>query len=168
MASIIKLKEFVRKIAHLLGEQHEPKDIALGVAIGVFIGFSPLYGFHTMLAILAAVVIHKVNRLAILAGTQVSLPFIAPLIYWAEYKVGKMVVSYGMLVAQTDRELNRIELGLWAIFVGSIVLGLVASCVAYVITLYATSRIKTKKIMELVRAHTPHVHPRSPLLEDPQ
>ena len=79
----MKIKEIVEKIKLLLLEHHEPRDIALGVAIVVYIGCSPFYGFHTLLAVLVAVVMHKPNRLAILAGTQVSLPFLAPLIYWA-------------------------------------------------------------------------------------
>ncbi len=51
---------------------------ALAYAAGVFIGFSPFLGLHTLLALLLAVVF-RLNRLAVLAGVYTHLPwFLAP------------------------------------------------------------------------------------------
>ena len=138
-------KEVLKKLRVLLEEHHEPKEIALGIAVGVFIGFSPLYGFHTLIAILVSLLMHKANRLAILAGTQVSLPFFAPVIYWAEYKVGKMLLTTDLLLIGNNLELSHIELGLLGILLGSLLLGLVCSWLSYFATLYAAGKIKARR-----------------------
>ncbi len=143
------IKEMFQKIRLLLLEHQEPKDIALGVAVGVFIGCSPFYGFHTLLAILVAFVMHQPNRLAIIAGTQISLPFIAPLIYWAEYKIGKALLHCDRLMPELwqDKlfEVNNLELGLLSVLVGSIFFGLACAIASYFITLYAAKRVKEKR-----------------------
>ena len=139
-----------QKLRVLLEEHHQPKEIALGVAMGVFIGFSPFYGFHTLLAILVSLLVHKANRLAILAGTQVSLPFFAPAIYWAEYKIGKMLLSTDFLFLENGRDLSNIELGLLYVLLGSVVLGLACSAASYFITLYAVDKIRARKQLGIV------------------
>lgn len=62
----------------LLHTGDSPERTAIAFATGVFIGFSPLLGFHTILAIVIAIVF-RLNRLAVLAGAYVNLPwFMAP------------------------------------------------------------------------------------------
>lgn len=143
------IKEMFQKIRFLLLEHQEPKEIAFGVAVGVFIGCSPFYGFHTLLAILVAFVMRKPNRLAILAGTQISLPFIAPLIYWVEYKIGKALLNSDRLMPEIwqDKlsEVNNLELGLLSVLVGSIFFGIVCAIASYYITVYAAKRFKEKR-----------------------
>ena len=145
----VNIKEIAQKIRQLLLEHNQPKDIALGVAVGVFIGCSPWYGFHTLLAVLVAFVMKKPNRLAIIAGTQISLPFLAPVIYWAEYKIGKFLIFCDLLIPQSGQEklgeASNIELGLLSVLVGSVVLGLAFALLAYFATLIAAVRIKSKK-----------------------
>lgn len=138
-------KKVLHRIRQLLEEHHKPRQIAIGVAIGVFIGFSPLFGFHTLIAILVSLIVHKANRLAILAGTQVSLPFFAPAIYWAEYKIGKLLLNTDLFLIGDGLDLSNIELGLLAILLGSALLGLVCASMSYFITLYAAIKIKARK-----------------------
>lgn len=143
-----KIKAFIQKLRRLILENDSPKEIALGMAIGVFIGFSPLYGFHTLLAVLVAFMMKKTNRLAIIAGTQIS--FLAPVIYWAEYKVGKSILFWDWLMPQAGQdklmEVNNIGLGLMALAVGSVVLGVLGAVAAYFVTMAAAKKIKAGKM----------------------
>lgn len=62
----------------LLHTGDTPERTAAAFAAGVFIGFSPLLGLQTLLA-LGIAVGFRLNRLAMLAGTYVNLPwFMAP------------------------------------------------------------------------------------------
>jgi len=45
-------------------------QIANGFAIGVFIGFLPLYGFQTILSIVAAFIFKKVNKISLITATH--------------------------------------------------------------------------------------------------
>ena len=62
----------------LLHIEDSPERTAAAFAIGVFFGFSPLLGFHTLLGILVAFLLN-LNRVAVLLGVYMNLPwFLAP------------------------------------------------------------------------------------------
>ena len=63
------------------------KDLALSVAVGVFIGFTPLLGFHTILCYLFARTFNKSFLAAFAGGCVVTgTPWQIPLVYFAGYK----------------------------------------------------------------------------------
>jgi len=71
-----------------------PHSIALGSAIGIFFGFTPLYPFKTLLSI-AAAWICRCNKVA--AAIAVTLHdiviFAMPAIYFVEYKLGCWILQ---------------------------------------------------------------------------
>src|SRR4249919_3066379 len=74
-----------------------PHSIALGVAIGIFFGFTPLWSLKTLLSILVAW-LFKSNKIAAAISVQLHdliLPFM-PAIYLWEYKFGYWAI-YGRL-----------------------------------------------------------------------
>lgn len=67
-----------RWLSALLHIQDSPERTAAAFALGVFFGFSPFLGFHTILAIVVAFLLN-VNRVAVLLGVYSNLPwFMAP------------------------------------------------------------------------------------------
>jgi uncharacterized protein (DUF2062 family) len=62
----------------LLHIEDTPERTAAAFALGVFFGFSPLLGLHTILGIIAAFLL-SLNRVAVLLGVYSNLPwFLAP------------------------------------------------------------------------------------------
>ena len=59
----------------LLHIQDTPERTASAFALGVFFGFSPFLGFHTILGIVFAFVLN-LNRVAVLLGIYSNLPWI--------------------------------------------------------------------------------------------
>src|SRR5437762_8227353 len=78
----------------LLAIRDTPGAIAGGVAIGIFFGFSPLFGLKTLLAIFFAWLSRSNILAAVLAATlhDVVLPLM-PVIYRWEYAVGFWLLS---------------------------------------------------------------------------
>jgi uncharacterized protein (DUF2062 family) len=71
-----------------------PHSIALGTAIGIFFGFTPLFSLKTLLSIAAAWVSRCNKIAAVIAVTLHDVLFFAmPAIYFAEYKVGCWVLG---------------------------------------------------------------------------
>src|SRR5437764_9332841 len=66
-----------------------PHSIALGSAIGIFFGFTPLWSLKTLLSI-AVAWLCRCNKIAAAIAVTVHdvLIFVMPAIYFAEYKVG--------------------------------------------------------------------------------
>jgi uncharacterized protein (DUF2062 family) len=78
----------------LLAIRDTPEAIAGGVAIGIFFGFTPLFGLKTLSAMFFAWLTGSNIIAAVLAATahDVLLPFM-PAIYFGEYKVGYWLLS---------------------------------------------------------------------------
>ena len=67
-----------RWLESLLHVHDTPQRTAAAVGVGVAIGFSPFLGLHTLIGLVLAF-IFNLNRVAVLAGTWVNLPwFIGP------------------------------------------------------------------------------------------
>jgi uncharacterized protein len=73
----------------LLAIRDTPEAIAGGIAIGIFFGFTPLFGLKTILAIFFAWLTRSNIIAAVLAGTlhDLILP-IMPVVFIWEYKIG--------------------------------------------------------------------------------
>ena len=69
-----------RCLEQLLHTHDTPRRTAAAYALGVFFGFSPLLGLHTILGVIAAFVFN-LNRLAVVLGIYSNLPWILPAYY---------------------------------------------------------------------------------------
>lgn len=85
---------FQKHSLKLLAIRDTPEAIAGGIAIGIFFGFTPLFGLKTLSAILFAWLTGSNILAAVIAGTlhDIVLPFM-PFIYWWEYGVGYWVLN---------------------------------------------------------------------------
>ena len=141
------LKEKIKRIIY---SQNSPPEIALGVAIGVFICVLPLYGLHTILFIAIAFLVPRANKAAMFIGTNFSLPPTLPFITWAGYDVGRRVLTrhhYQPLDFAYFRHFDFRHIGnfYFPLFVGSVILGAVCAVTFYVITYIAVVIFKRRK-----------------------
>ena len=65
---------------------------ALSIALGVFIGISPLWGFQTVLVISLAVVL-KINKVIAFTFSNVSLPIFIPFIIYGSFQLGAFLLG---------------------------------------------------------------------------
>ena len=130
-----------------------PSRLALSLAVGVFISFTPFYGLQTLLAIGAALAL-RLNRAATVTGAWLNLPWFAPLIYASALRVGTLIVPdpegiRGAWLAQVLSQpgslswrdlpalLDQVSLPL---LVGTSLLGSVAGVVTYAVSFRLISR----------------------------
>ena len=84
---MITPRQAAARLAALLPHDESPWKVALALAVGVFISFTPFWGFQTLLALLVAW-IGRLNRAVTVAGTWMNLPWFAPFIYAGALKLG--------------------------------------------------------------------------------
>jgi len=72
--------DFRKWLDHLLHTHDTPNRTAAAYALGVFFGFSPLLGLHTLLGLVFAFALN-LNRVAVLLGIYSNLPWILPAYY---------------------------------------------------------------------------------------
>ena len=71
-------------------DSHEKK--AISIALGVFIGLSPLWGFQTLIVIFLAV-LFKLNKTIAFAFSNVSFPPFIPFVLFISLKIGHWVLG---------------------------------------------------------------------------
>ncbi len=104
--------------------RHEgtPSERARGLAVGVFSGCFPLFGFQIILGLFLARLL-KANHLLAVGGTWISNPVTYLPLYWFNYHVGSFFLGYGP--GSNDLEQISLSNGLTQglIFSGRILLG---------------------------------------------
>ena len=76
----------------LRGGELNPLRAAASIAIGLFIGVTPLWGVHFLLVLAVCLPLRLDAALAYLAS-NISLPFIAPFLSFAEVEIGTRVLT---------------------------------------------------------------------------
>lgn len=80
------------KIKRLQGNPHY---VAMGMAIGVFVGITPTIPFHTAIAIILAFILRG-SKPAAAIGVWIANPLTIPLFYYGDYKVGTGLFGGGL------------------------------------------------------------------------
>src|SRR3569833_3933845 len=92
----MNLKRWFREHSlKMLAIRDTPEAIAGGIAIGIFFGFTPLFGLKTVLAIFFAWITRSNIIAAVMAGTlhDLILP-IMPVVFVWEYDIGYWILNH--------------------------------------------------------------------------
>lgn len=79
-------------VEDFLGSDDSSTKKALSISLGVFIGLSPFWGFHTITVIFSAIFL-KLNKAIAFAFSNVSLPPFIPFILYASYRMGEYMLG---------------------------------------------------------------------------
>jgi len=142
-----RLGDWLRFILHT---DDTPPRAALAFAIGVFIAWTPILGFHTLLA-LAIAFLFGLNRVAVLAGTFVNNP-------WTFVPIYTTAGWLGSLLTGSKVSLPRLEGKTWShvfdflaqcrpwivpLTTGTLVLGSACALLSFPIVLYGIRWYRT-------------------------
>jgi uncharacterized protein (TIGR03546 family) len=91
----MKIRRWLREHSlKILAIRDTPQAIAGGVAIGIFFGFVPLFGFKTVLALFFAWITRSNLVATFVAATAHEILFpIMPVIYVSDYDLGSWLLS---------------------------------------------------------------------------
>jgi hypothetical protein len=134
-----------RWLDQLLHTHDTPERTALAYAVGVFFGFSPFLGLHTVLGLIVAFVFN-LNRVAVLLGIYSNLPWILPAYYTLTTMLGAALMRVDVppgLLKELRAALDGVSWGefralakaltplLWAFALGSMLGALALAVTAY-------------------------------------
>ncbi len=135
-----------RNYVRLIKMHGEPRTIALGLALGLFIGMSPFMGFHMIAALFFAAIL-KWNKLSAVIGVWISNPLTAPLIYGSTYFTGARILNFFRekeISLRRNFDFRSIESYfdnapdiIWALITGGIVIGILVALIGYFISYFA-------------------------------
>jgi len=142
------MKNFLKKLLHI---KDTPERTALAFSVGIFLGFSPFLGLHT-LGGLAIAFLFRLNRVAILLGVWSNTPWwIVPyytIATWLGMRVMRFRIDWRALqeIFQLGKDQGFISSGFWShiasqwglllsFLIGSLILSVLLSLAAYPLSL---------------------------------
>ncbi len=142
---LVDLRSTLRSVVML---QDSPHSIALGAAIGIFIGLTPTVGIQMLLVLSLAFLCRPLfhfNRVAAVMAVYISNPLTIVPLYFAEYKLGTLFVQgnvvtrarFEQLLANADFSSRGrvlfdlfIDVG-WPLVIGTAIVSVCGGIIAY-------------------------------------
>lgn len=114
--------------------QDDPLRMAASVGLGLFFGVLPIWGFQMIVAFFVAS-IFKLNRVVVLAVSNISLPPMIPVIILASYFLGSFFVSERILIPDfSEITMETIYLQLQQYLVGAVIFSFVLGIAGFSVT----------------------------------
>jgi uncharacterized protein len=144
------MKKYVLdRIREVLKLNDPPHKLALAVALGVFIAFSPWFGLHIASCIALAWVL-RLNKFVVLTATFINNPWTVVPMYafclWAGFKM----TGSGAVLPAIDwpsigiRDLFTVlQPFLWPFLLGTLAVGAVAAVLSYALFLWLIKRYRS-------------------------
>ena len=131
-----------------------PHSIALGSAVGIFFGFTPLYSLKTLLSIGFAWICRCNKVAAAIVSNLHDVFFLAmPAVYFFEYKIGCWILQrppapkpFHHFVIGDYMHWHFLVRVVWPALIGSLFLGLPSALLAYFIMRMLVSRARSAPV----------------------
>ena len=139
----------------------QPREIALGLALGIFIGMAPIMGFQTGIAIFFAA-LFKWSKISAALGVWITNPLSAPLIYSLTYVTGAWLLGVEsglnlhpeLSASAIEKMLQKAPEVLGVLTIGGIVIGLPLAFISYYISYAAVLKYQKNLKEKLIRQKT--------------
>ncbi len=149
-------RQFKLNMIHLARIRSEPDAVGRGMALGLFIGFTPTFGFQILLAIIFAYLLRQ-NKVAAFVGVWVTNPLTAPFIYGLEYKIGRYLLGLPPLELHGFDWHLLSALGMQVgkpLLLGCLVLGIPCSIIGYILTVRMVPSLRQWKVSRWPRGRS--------------
>lgn len=140
----------------------QPREIALGFALGIFIGMTPAMGVQMPIAVFFAAML-KWSKISAAFGVWITNPITAPFIYGLTYIVGAKLLGLKTIMTLPDditwsivkEMLKNAPVIFGALTLGGIIIGIPLAVLSYYLSYAAVNtyqqRIKAKVAAQKVR-----------------
>lgn len=134
-----KIKEHFKEVLETKTSAH---SIALGVAIGTFIGIIPTPFFSVLLGVLIILIFKKTSKLGLFGSLAFWNPLTIPFTYYLSYKIGNIlfgnlpVIKYNVIILDQIYNFSR------RFLVGNLIVAIGFSLLCYGLTYLIIKKYK--------------------------
>ncbi|APG27087.1 hypothetical protein A7E78_04095 [Syntrophotalea acetylenivorans] len=143
------MRQLKLNVLRLIRLRAEPNDIAKGFALGIFIGMTPTFGIQMVIAVFLAMLLEE-NKIAAAVGVWITNPLTAPFIYALEYESGRLLLGLDHAQLPSELTFSALKSLGWEVMLpmasGSLLYGMIASIISYMVMLQAVPVFKTLRI----------------------
>jgi uncharacterized protein (DUF2062 family) len=140
-----KIKHWAKRTKALNGE---PRYVAMGMAVGIFISATPTIPFQTIVAVALAFIMRG-SKAAAALGVWLSNPITFPVFYLASYKIGAFLFGISAqtgIAGQSTSDLLKLGFDISiAAITGGIIIGIILATGAYIFTYKIVQQIRSRE-----------------------
>ncbi len=140
-----KIKHWAKRTKALNGE---PRYVAMGMAVGIFISATPTIPFQTIIAVALAFIMRG-SKAAAALGVWLSNPITFPVFYLASYKIGAFLFGISAktgIAGQSTSDLLKLGFDISiAAITGGIIIGIILATGAYIFTYNIVQKIRSRE-----------------------
>jgi uncharacterized protein len=141
---VLHKEKWRQRIRQILTLDSHPAHIAAGLAVGVFISFTPFFGIHTPLAIVAAFLL-RLNKLTCITGAWVNTPLTVFPALGISYKLGRIIRGLPPQELHIKGlEWHHLKGHATSLLLGSSIIGFIAAVASYFACYYLVVRFRKK------------------------
>ena len=126
IARLLRRETYAKLLAQVFDAEESAQHRALSVALGVFMGIAPIWGFQLVAAIGLAMAL-RLNRYLVILSANISLPPMIPLLIYLSYLAGGLVVprplhlasAEGLTLASIHQNFLQYFIGSWLLASGA-------------------------------------------------
>ncbi len=142
------IKNFKKTWQNEIVAAHESAEKkALSVAVGLFFGIVPIWGFQFGLAILSAVYF-KLNKFIVGLSAQISFPPLIPLVLYFSVKTGEFFLNENVHISLDKllsiENLKQTMSNLYVYFIGATILSILMAVAGFIVTWIALKLVGYK------------------------
>jgi len=104
-------------LEQLLHTHDTPHRTAAAYALGVFLGFSPFLGLHTVMGLALAFIL-GLNRVAVVLGVYSNLPWVLPAYYTLTTVAGAAILRVDVQPKALEEAMRTFSAASWGEFAG--------------------------------------------------
>ena len=136
-----RLKKFLTSDFDIKHESNE--KVAAAIAVGVLVGILPVWGFQMMVGV-AIAQFFGLNRLVVLATSNISLPPMIVGILYGSYLCGSLIFDDAPSISMEGISLDIMLASGKCYFVGAIILAIISAVIAYIISFLLLHLLRRK------------------------
>ncbi len=140
--TVANLKVFIQD--NFFNKEESIIKKSVSVAIGIFFGIVPIWGYQLVTAIAFAYLL-KLNKAIVIVAANISIPIMLPFILYASLKTGELVTSVKSSITISNIDMQNIKSNLYVYLVGASVLSVVFSIFMGLVTYIILKFIRNKK-----------------------
>ncbi len=143
-----KINQFLD--GHFWHPHHSDTVKAASIALGIFMGIIPIWGFQMLVAVFLAI-LFRLNKALVLIASNISIPPMIPLIIFGSYKMGAlwMGANTGRLEFSRNISLESVRNNLRQYILGSATLAILAGCIIGLLAFGLLKLFKKKTVLAL-------------------
>jgi len=132
----------------IVTQNAQPREIATGAAVGIFIGIFPTFGLGLILAVGLSWVF-KYNRASAILGSAIMNPITSPFFWFMSLFVGTLIwggdVDFYISIYKNQGIISLIKKGAVVYFTGNIIVSILFSIIMWLIIYFGARRISLRR-----------------------